>query len=168
MADTIRDWLFARYTTYECLGKCESPIERLFGSAFMFMGEGKQFPGGEHYRMETQHKTGDYRLDFLFVVTCADGAKKRLAVELDGHDFHEKTKQQAARDKKRDRDLLGEGIEVMRFTGSEVWANPFACVDEALTRCHVLRYGKTPREATARAHLDAIRDMLDETPEAGR
>ena len=46
-----------------------------------------------------------------------------IAVECDGHEFHEKTKQQAARDKARDRD---------RFTGSEIWKDPGACADEVL------------------------------------
>jgi hypothetical protein len=51
----------------------------------------------------------------------------RLAVEVDGHEFHEKTKEQAARDKRRDRELQQEGWNVFRFTGSEVWRDPFDC-----------------------------------------
>jgi cysteinyl-tRNA synthetase len=37
---------------------------------------------------------------------------------------------QAARDKARDRYLLGRHIPVMRFTGSEVWRAPDECVQE--------------------------------------
>jgi very-short-patch-repair endonuclease len=51
-----------------------------------------------------------------------------LAVECDGHEFHEKTKAQAARDRARDRALLLRGIPSMRFTGSEVWRAPYECV----------------------------------------
>lgn len=47
-----------------------------------------------------------------------------IAVELDGHDFHERTKQQASRDKKRDRSLLSKGWSVIRFTGSDVIKSP--------------------------------------------
>jgi REase_MTES_1575 len=43
-----------------------------------------------------------------------------LAVECDGHDFHEKTKEQAEHDKKRDRDLQSMGWSVARFTGAEI------------------------------------------------
>lgn len=53
-------------------------------------------------------------------------------IECDGHDFHEKTKQQAARDKKRDRDFLSQNIPTFRFTGSEINLNPSACVDEVI------------------------------------
>lgn len=65
----------------------------------------------------------NYRLDFA--VTHA-----RIAVEVDGHDFHERTKEQAARDKSRDRALQAEGWRVLRFTGSEVWNDPRRCAKE--------------------------------------
>jgi len=53
-----------------------------------------------------------------------------VAIELDGHDFHERTKEQAAKDKSRDRDLQAAGWRVLRFTGSEVWRDPKRCVRE--------------------------------------
>jgi hypothetical protein len=52
----------------------------------------------------------------------------RIVVETDGHDFHEKSKEQASRDRRRDRELQTAGWKVLRFTGSEVWADPRACV----------------------------------------
>lgn len=52
-----------------------------------------------------------------------------LVVELDGHDFHERTKEQATRDKSRDRELARKGWRPARFTGSEVYRNP-RCVAE--------------------------------------
>ncbi len=70
-------------------------------------------------------RVGDraYRLDFAFLSKAG-----RVAVELDGHDFHERTKEQAARDKSRDRDLTTAGWRVLRFTGSEVYKDCGACV----------------------------------------
>ena len=49
-----------------------------------------------------------------------------------GHEFHGKTRQQAARDKGRDRDLTSNGIKVFRFTGSEIWKDPGTCADDGL------------------------------------
>jgi hypothetical protein len=46
----------------------------------------------------------------------------RLVAEVDGHDFHERTKEQAQRDKTRDRDLQAAGFTVFRFTGREVYS----------------------------------------------
>ena len=51
-------------------------------------------------------------------------------VEVDGHAFHERTREQAIRDRRRDRNLLREGFRVIRFTGSEVFGNPSGCAKE--------------------------------------
>ena len=67
---------------------------------------------------------GDYRVDFAIYAK-----ELKLVVEVDGHEFHEKTKAQAGRDKRRDRDLQQEGWAVFHFTGSEVWNDPFGCCD---------------------------------------
>jgi very-short-patch-repair endonuclease len=80
-----------------------------------------------------------YRTDFLCVASYFDVERhdsskalktELLVVECDGHDFHEKTKFQAKRDKKRDRDLLAAGLPVMRFTGSEIWNDAYGCCEK--------------------------------------
>ena len=80
----------------------------------------------------SQVRVGNYRVDFLVSPHCDPGETPRLiAIECDGHDFHEKTKVQAASDKSRDRHLLlRHGIRTIRFTGSEIWKNAHACADE--------------------------------------
>lgn len=60
-----------------------------------------------------------YRIDFAFFAGFG-----KLVVELDGHDFHERTKEQAQRDKSRDRAMTFDGWTVLRFTGSEVFRDP--------------------------------------------
>jgi len=65
-----------------------------------------------------------FRVDFAFISEIGD----RIAVELDGHDFHERTKEQARHDKSRDRLLATAGWRLLRFTGSEVYADPAACL----------------------------------------
>jgi hypothetical protein len=66
-----------------------------------------------------------YRLDFAYVIF-----HDKYALEFDGHDFHEKTKEQARRDKQRDRSLTLAGWKVLRFTGSETYRDPDAIVDQ--------------------------------------
>lgn len=73
-----------------------------------------------------------YRLDFLFQWGDLSNPLK-CAVEIDGHDFHEKTKEQAKRDKERDRALVAAGYTVLRFTGSEVYHNAEGCAREVLS-----------------------------------
>jgi very-short-patch-repair endonuclease len=74
-----------------------------------------------------QHRIGDYRVDFAIFLNGVPHEQIKFVVECDGHDFHERTKQQAARDKKRDRELQIAGWKVLRFTGSEIWSDHFAC-----------------------------------------
>lgn len=78
-----------------------------------------------------QAKIGPYRADFALVM-LSDGYTIRLVVECDGHDFHEKTKKQAAHDKARDRYFLEKEWPVMRFTGSEIHRNAAKCADQAM------------------------------------
>lgn len=54
-------------------------------------------------------------------------------VECDGHAFHEKTKEQAKRDKKRDRFFQEKNIIILHYTGSEIWNNVFECAEQAIS-----------------------------------
>ena len=79
-----------------------------------------------------QFQIGKYRVDFL--VKKFDGPREvdQIVIECDGHDFHERTKEQAQRDKNRDRELQDLGFKVYRFTGSEIWKTNGECVAKAL------------------------------------
>lgn len=80
-----------------------------------------------------QEPVGKYRIDFMLEL-CIDKLDKiQIALELDGHDFHEKTKQQASHDRKRDRDLLSVGISTIRFTGSDIHNDVEGCVKYTLS-----------------------------------
>lgn len=71
-----------------------------------------------------------YRADFMIYVS---GAKQRhrIVIECDGHDFHEKTKAQAQRDKSRDRFFISHGVPVLRYSGSEIFKDPYAAASAA-------------------------------------
>lgn len=68
-----------------------------------------------------------YKLDFVFQYAHA-----LLAIECDGHDFHDRTKQQASSDRARDRELLLLGVPTIRFTGSDIHTDANRCAVEAL------------------------------------
>jgi very-short-patch-repair endonuclease len=120
---------------------CQSPIEEILLGQIVFVTDGynpvffDETPELPKARdawktwFTIQAPIGPYRADFLF--TCiAHGHTRRLAVECDGHDFHERTKQQAQRDRARDRFMVAEGITVIRFTGSEIYRDPEACAEQ--------------------------------------
>lgn len=74
---------------------------------------------------------GEFRVDFLLRSTLY-GEAAHIIVECDGHEFHEKTKEQAQRDKARDRYLVSQGYRLIRFTGSEIYRDPEAVAREAI------------------------------------
>jgi very-short-patch-repair endonuclease len=82
-----------------------------------------------------QHPVGKYRLDFAI-------PDKRVAIELDGHEYH-KTKYQRTHDAKRDRWLYGQGWYVLRFTGTEIHQDLNRCIDEICALVGVERLSKT-------------------------
>lgn len=59
-------------------------------------------------------------------------ARPMVAVECDGHDYHERTKEQARRDRARDRAIQMMGIASLRFTGSEINEDPCGCALQVL------------------------------------
>jgi very-short-patch-repair endonuclease len=101
-----------------------SPIEQRFAAALFAV----LAVAPRAIAIQPQASVGAYRADLLL----ANG-RQRVAVECDGHDFHERTKQQAEHDKKRDRFFAAEGITVLRFTGTEIHRNARACAIEALS-----------------------------------
>lgn len=121
---------------------CASPIEQLLLAEMVFMSTGYgTWPLSVYAHNEPmeappegiciapQYPVHNYKLDFAVFCRGFTGDLLMLAIECDGHEWH-KTKEQAKRDRKRDRTLQSLGWQTMRFTGSEIFADPDACSDE--------------------------------------
>jgi very-short-patch-repair endonuclease len=61
-----------------------------------------------------------------------------VIVECDGHDWHDRTKQQAAYDRARDRELLLTGLVTVRYTGSEIHHSAERCAREVIRIARML------------------------------
>ena len=120
------------------LHSCQSPIEQQFFMAWLTSYK----PIG-WWRLHPQRpykiNGKNYRVDFLAVLSNGHGelndSKRKVSeviIECDGHDFHEKTKEQAKRDKARDRVLQSTGKPVLHFTGSEIYNDAEKCVGEVI------------------------------------
>lgn len=118
--DLQKDYNSYKKDFAEKLKKCKSPIEKLLCALLM---------QSEMIVFEPQVKIGKYTVDFLIDEPIED-ENKHIVIECDGHDFHEKTKEQAKHDKERDRFLQKEGYSVYRFTGSEIFNNPLQVLSE--------------------------------------
>lgn len=134
----------------EIIEACKSPIERRLAEALMEWERLEEYPYLVEARdvenlavardimgtpvIAPQVSVHRYRVDFLAMIretpdwrTGASGMM--LAFECDGHQFHERTPEQAERDRKRDRDLFELGIPTLRFTGREIVRDAQACAE---------------------------------------
>jgi very-short-patch-repair endonuclease len=112
----------------------------------------------EGFTLHQQAEIGPYRVDFLLEdKEPADDGRPNwgVVIEIDGHDFHERTKEQAAYDKRRDRFLASAGYHVLRFTGSEVYADPVVCTRDALQIALTLRIRDNKRQERVLRAYDA-------------
>lgn len=143
LADHIENlrYDFGMYAEY-----CQSPIETAlllelqwcsgdFTSVPNFMFLPKEIEKDRIWRALSAPQIGiipqaqwqNYRIDIAVLTPGANGGRLKVAIECDGHDFHEKTKEQASRDKSRDRDLTLGGWVPMHFTGSEIYKDAAKC-----------------------------------------
>lgn len=118
--------------------KMKSPIEIMFHEEFKMHSDYFKAKYGlctldlnPQYPINVDNKT--YFVDFSIELMSDDGSySMSYAIECDGHDFHEKTKEQVAHDKQRERILLNYFSKVIRFSGSEIYNDANKCVQEVL------------------------------------
>lgn len=123
------------------MARCQSPLEIKLGRAFALIGVFEPRLDGDEYSiigawpfaglvLHAQPQICGIHPDFALI---PESGSWRVAIEVDGHAYHERTKEQADRDRKRDRDMLREDVVMLRFTGSEVWRGADDCAREALS-----------------------------------
>lgn len=145
---------------------CESPAEALLDLWFSAVyrerepGDDKMFGFDLRSQAEVTANGHQYRLDFILdphdpsLLQPRDGASSypKIAVEIDGHAFHEKTKEQVTYRNRRDRDLQLAGWTVLHFSGSELFRDPLRVAEDVyhtLRRAHS-QYVYTLAELNAR------------------
>jgi very-short-patch-repair endonuclease len=125
-------------------------------------------PGEEVIELVSQFRIPAVgRVDFAIFIPDFDYEWPLVVVECDGHDFHERTTQQASRDRQRDRRLAFRGIHCLRYTGSDIfrWAGVVASeiaefVDRranAKEREWFANRGMDP-DMASRLHREIVRD----------
>ena len=119
----------------------DSPIERKLYRALYPMTDSLGFS------LDCQVYYPPYTVDFL--------VNDSLIVECDGLDWHERTADQARKDRERDRWFLWHGLPTARFLGAEIVRNAEKCAME------VIRLVKRPSHAILK-HTPIITPMTDE------
>lgn len=116
-----RFWESRPKNQFEILaGQCESPAEKRFLlAAYRSLAE--------YGRLSSQDQIGPYRVDFLLLVS----QRVKVVFEIDGQDYHSSPAQRN-HDSQRDRWLMRQGYQVIRFTGSQVYNDSAGCAREAV------------------------------------
>lgn len=120
---------------------CESPIEAIFNFAMEIMlfdraDEVPQLYIEPQYEIIANGK--NYRSDFCFDTQNGFDEEYRyeneykLIIECDGHNFHEKTKEQVKYNNERDFNLKQAGYDVLHFSGSQIYNEPFPCANKTI------------------------------------
>lgn len=130
--------------TYRLIEKAESAAEAVF--AIWWEAITAFLPEPNHLYLEAQQEielSEDVRRRADFCLFCTDrelllAAEKQgllwtpILIEIDGHAFHEKTREQVTERNQRDRDLQIAGFPVIHFSYDELVREPHRCVGEAL------------------------------------
>ncbi len=115
----------------ECLFVLQSPLERklYLELSKSYINFQTQYPlnwNGQNISIEGK-TYGDSQNNFKEVLTVVDffieKRQTKLCVYTDGHTYHERTEEQAQRDRNIDRKLQELGFQVLRYTGKEVKEN---------------------------------------------
>ena len=126
----------------EAITDCESPIEQMMALTLFDCRDrientfvDKIYWLSTSKQEEIKIKKKKYRVDFLihFVFKSKKNiGELNLIIECDGHNFHEKTKEQVAKGNERDRELQKEGYDILHFSGSEIYNHLFKCEKEII------------------------------------
>jgi hypothetical protein len=115
----------------ECLFTLQSPLERqlylkLLSSFIRFQSQYPLNWYGEHISIDGKDYDNPLN-NFKDVLTVVDfyieKGRTKICVYVDGHTYHERTEDQAQRDKKIDRKLQELGFIVLRYTGKDIKEN---------------------------------------------
>lgn len=111
------------------IGNTQSPIEEL-----LYIALNHESKDLHQFYIHTQRKfsIGEKNYFADMAIEIIGTFEYVCIVECDGHDYHERTKEQAARDRSRDRAFQSIGIPVFRFTGSEIHEDATKCAREVV------------------------------------
>jgi hypothetical protein len=132
--------------------KIESPVEQIFYLELQRQAVERNKYSIFKFYIEPQFKIttekgNRYRVDFLIYYTPdiawvagyddetyyshpKNNKKYALIVEIDSYLWHGTSPEQFEKEKKRERDLINEGWEIIRFSGREIMREPEKCAEE--------------------------------------
>ncbi len=114
--------------------ECESPIEQILYVALDICSLSRHLSYAFSAQAEIPVGKRTYRADILYEDYNAEPGEDAfgIVIECDGHEFHEKTKEQVAYRNQRDMDLKRAGYDIVHYSGSQIYKDPIKCASEIL------------------------------------
>lgn len=122
------------------LERITSPIEQLLYLSLQYHSFYSDIPNIKiipQYEIKT--RKGRYSVDFLIVTSESIFINQeclyreaQLVIECDGHDFHYNSKEKIEKDRIRERDIIRQGYQVIRYTGTELYRSSRKCALETI------------------------------------
>lgn len=107
-----------------------SPIEQIFLMEWKFSHLEERHDVVSEPQGKVRTQQGEYVVDFLVRHRSIGKSTTDFVIELDGYEFHERTPQQATRDRRRERAIIRSGMTVLRFSGHEIVKDARGCSRE--------------------------------------
>lgn len=123
------------------LDYCKSPIEKIlsieladltFEWSYFDKIEILDIVPQKNIYIDKKHYIADFLIEILFKHNDKNIAIMNLIIECDGHEFHERTKEQVIKDNQRNRDLLNNDYHILHFSGSEIYNTSTKCKREII------------------------------------
>lgn len=139
---------------------CHSPIEMIFAMAFdivnyQYYGNVLTINPQEEIKIDVKKYVADFVFDTdgEFGQFYSSEHALKLVIECDGHEYHKISKKQVKYDNERDLDLKMNGYEVLHFSGSQIYQNPWKCAEDAI-KYILSRIGKISKGGSVDEWMD--------------
>lgn len=113
------------------IDKCKSPIEIILFYAldilFIQLSSDMFIRFIPQYELNINGKVRIMDICVIEVDEYDNEIKPLFFIECDGYEYHASTKEQFTKTNQRDRELKIAGYDVLHFSGSEIYKNPFDC-----------------------------------------
>ena len=110
--------------------KCVQNINCIVESEPEYDSNGKEYVFG--LSIDPQFKLGNYRADFL-VSWSTPKTDRRVIVECDSQQFHDRTERERRYEKARDRFFILNGYKTLHYTGTEILQDPYKVATEIIS-----------------------------------
>lgn len=132
-----------------------TPIEKTFYNSALYIGL-ELIP--QYKVVASANKI--YILDFAKIIKIGEtGHELKIAIELDGYDFH-KEREQLTNDAERENNLKLDGWKIIRFTGSQVHNNVNDCINKTIRIINTWCNELTPHKVNQPPVIANIRSNL--------